>query len=111
MNIANEYVCNIKDEDVEFNYSYRLIKSDYRGMPVYGIEIERKDYIGIKNINIERDCVDLISYEKDKAEDILKRLYKNKLSPIHLVDIIGCYADEFSYEADYRNCGKDSIKH
>lgn len=107
MNIANEYVCNRKDEDMEFNYSYRLIKSNYRGMPVYGIEIERKDYIGEKNINIERDCVDLISYEKDKVEDILKKLYKNKLSPIHLVDIIGGDADEFSYKADYRNCNKD----
>ncbi|POO86950.1 DUF6514 family protein [Clostridium sp. 3-3] len=103
MNIADEYVCNRKDDNMEFNYSYRLIKSDYRGTPVYGIEIERKDYIGIKNINIERDKVTMISFEKDKAEDILKKLYQNQLSPIHLVDIIGCYADEFSYEADYRN--------
>ena len=62
MNIADEYVCNRKEDNMEFNYSYRLIKSDYRGTPVYGIEIERKDYIGIKNINIERDKVTMISF-------------------------------------------------
>ncbi len=67
MNIADEYVCNRKEDNMEFNYSYRLIKSDYRGTPVYGIEIERKDYIGIKNINIERDKVTMISFEKDKS--------------------------------------------
>ncbi len=104
MNIAEEYECKSSYEDIEFNYCYRLIKSSYRGEPVYGIEIERKDYIGMKNVNIERDKVDMISYKKNKAEQILIKLYKNKLSPIHLVDIIGSYADEFSYKADLDEC-------
>lgn len=104
MNIAEEYECKSKDEGIEFNYFYRLIKSSYRGVPVYGIEIERKDYIGMRNVNIERDKVDMISYNKNKAEQILIKLYKNKLSPIHLVDIIGSYADEFSYKADIPDC-------
>lgn len=98
MNIAEEYEAKSSDEGVEFDYFYRLIKSNYNGMPVYGIEIERKDYIGMKNINIERDKVDMISYKKNKAKEILMTLYRNNLSPIHLVDIIGCYADEFAYE-------------
>lgn len=100
MNIAEEYECKSKNEGVEFDYFYRLIKSNYMGTVVYGIEIERKDYVGMKNINIERDRVDMISYKKYKAKQILMKLYQNKLSPIHLVDIIGCYADEFAYEAD-----------
>ena len=104
MNIAEEYECKSKDEGIEFNYFYRLIKSSYRGVPVYGIEIERKDYIGMRNVNIEREKVDMISYNKNKAEQILIKLYKNKLSPIHLVDIIGSYADEFSYKADIPDC-------
>ena len=104
MNIAEEYECKSKDEGIEFNYFYILIKSSYRGVPVYGIEIERKDYIGMRNVNIERDKVDMISYKKNKAEQILINLYKNKLSPIHLVDIIGSYADEFSYKADIPDC-------
>ena len=104
MNIAEEYECKSKDEGIEFNYFYRLIKSSYRGVPVYGIEIERKDYIGMRNVNIERDKVDMISYNKNKAEQILIKLYKNKLSPIHLVDIIGSYAHEFSYKADIPDC-------
>ena len=102
MNIAEEYMCKRDGEDkVEFNYCYRLTKSTYKGVPVYGIEIERKDYVGIKNVNIERDSIDMISYEEHKAKDILKILYRNKLSPIHLVDVVGVYADKFSYEADY----------
>ena len=100
MNIAEEYICKSEDDGIEFNYCYRLTKSIYRGIPVYGIEIERKDYIGIKNINLERDRIDMISYEKHKVKDILMNLYKNKLSPIHLVDIIGYYADEFAYKSD-----------
>ncbi|WP_294403425.1 DUF6514 family protein [uncultured Clostridium sp.] len=100
MNIAEEYECKSKEDDVEFSYFYRLIKSDYRGTPVYGIEIERKDYIGMKNTNIERDKIDMISYQKPEAERLLMKLYKNNLSPIHLVDIMGYYADKFSYEAD-----------
>lgn len=100
MNIAEEYMCKSDGQEVEFNYCYRLTKSTYKGIPVYGIEIERKDYIGIKNVNIERDRVEMISYEKHKAKDILISLYKNKLSPIHLVDVVGSYADKFSYEAD-----------
>ena len=100
MNIAEEYICKSEDDGIEFNYCYRLTRSTYRGIPVYGIEIERKDYIGIKNINLERDRIDMISYEKHKVKDILMNLYKNKLSPIHLVDIIGYYADEFAYKSD-----------
>lgn len=106
MNIAEEYESKSRDEGIEFDYFYRLIKSNYKGMPVYGIEIERKDYIGMKNINIERDKVDMISYQKHKAKEILMKLYRNKLSPIHLIDIIGCYADEFAYEADYEEYAK-----
>lgn len=104
MNIAEEYICKSEEDGIEFNYCYRLTKSTYRGMPVYGIEIERKDYIGIKNVNMERDRIDMISYEKKKAQDILMSLYRNKLSPIHLVDIIGYYADEFAYESDSYKC-------
>lgn len=98
MNIAEEYESKSKNDEVEFDYFYRLIKSDYKGIPVYGIEIERKDYVGMRTINIERDKVDMISYKKNKAKSILMKLYRNKLSPIHLVDIIGYYADEFAYE-------------
>lgn len=103
MNITQEYICKGNCEKVEFNYSYRLTESTYNGVPVYGIEIERRDYIGIKNINIERDSIDMISFKEKEANDILINLYKNNLSPIHLVDIIGYYADKFSYEADKRN--------
>ena len=101
MNIVEEYQCKNGAEGIEFDYFYRLIKSDYKGMTVYGIEIERKDYVGVKNINIERDKISMVSYKKYKVIKILEKLYRNKLSPIHLIDVIGCYADEFSYKAAF----------
>ena len=57
----------------------------------------------MKNTNIERDKIDMISYKRPEAERLLMKLYKNNLSPIHLVEIMGYYADKFSYEADSKS--------
>lgn len=100
MRIAEEFKSSCEDEEINFNYFYRLIESEYKGNTVYGIEIERKDYIGIKNINIIRDRIDKISYKEEEAKGILVNLYKNNLSPIHLIEVAGEYADDFSYKAD-----------
>ena len=52
MNLVEEYTAINKADDVEFRYAYRLIKKDYMGIVAYGIEIERKDYVGLENINL-----------------------------------------------------------
>ena len=55
MNLVEEYTSiNRDNEDMEFRYAYRLIKKDYNGTTAYGIEIERKDYVGLKNGNLEK---------------------------------------------------------
>ena len=94
MNIVEEYKSINKQKNIEFRYYYRLIIREFHGMTAYGIEIERKDYIGTKNVNLERDKIDIISPEKEDVEKMLIKIWNNQLSPIHLVDVLGTYVDD-----------------
>ena len=85
--------------DVEMKYIYKLTERQYKSVQAYGIEIERDDYKNGENVNIVKDSVDLISPEKEKVKNLLDILYKNEVSPIHLIDIIGEYVD--SYVSDF----------
>jgi len=100
MNVVEEYTCINNDTNIEYRYAYRLIKREYRGISAYGIETERKDYINLKNINLEREKIELISTQRHKVKQLLITLYNNQVSPIHLIDIIGSYVDEYIYEFD-----------
>ena len=86
----------------EMEYSYRLTKKTFKNEEVYGIEIERKDNNLGKTINIERDCIEIVSKEKEKASKLLNVLFNNNVSPIHLVDIISPYVEE-NYEEEFLN--------
>ena len=81
--------------DVQMKYMYKLTTKKYNGVQAYGIEVERDDYKNGENINIVTDRVDLISPEKNKVKELLDILYKNEVSPIHLIDIIGEYVDDY----------------
>jgi hypothetical protein len=78
----------------ECDYSYRLIKSDFKGTAVYGIEVERIDYYDDKIVNIERDSIDKISPIYDNVLQLLNLVYENQVSPIHLIDVLGERVDE-----------------
>lgn len=93
MNILEEYTSINKQRDVEFRYSYRLIDKTFNNTTVYGVEVERKDYIGSRNIKLERDKIELISPQRYKVENMLFKLYQNQVSPIHLVDVLGQEVD------------------
>ena len=88
----------------QINYSYRLIESDFHRGQAYGIEVERQDVIDGNLVNVERDSVKLISPNREKVEFLLDLLKKNNVSPIHLIDIIGEYVDE--YVGDFDNIDK-----
>ena len=94
MNIIEEYKSINKQKNIEFRYYYRLINMDFHGIKAYGIEVERKDYVGSKNINLERDKIDIISSEKEDVKKMLIKIWNNQLSPIHLVDVLGTYVDD-----------------
>lgn len=89
MYIVEEMNTNRKDQGVEVQYLYRLLKSEYHGKDAFGIEVERKDIIEGKTVNIERNSVELISPKIEKVRSMLFTLYKGKVSPIHLIDILG----------------------
>lgn len=102
MRIVENFTKTITKEDVECRYSYRLTEVDFYGTRAYGIEIERKDYKDSALVNIERDSVEKISCYLDKVEKLTNMLYVYEVSPIHLIDIIGEYVDE--YVQDFNHC-------
>ncbi|WP_368253287.1 DUF6514 family protein [Clostridium paraputrificum] len=46
-------------------------------------------------INRVEDGVKYISTQRHKVKGLLNLLYKNEVSPIHLIDIIGEYVDKW----------------
>lgn len=88
------------EEGKERKYIYRLTKEQFRESQAYGIEVERQDFLCGDVINIERDKIELISNNRYKVNELLRMLYKYQVSPIHLVDILGEYVDEYIYDFD-----------
>ncbi|MBU3172357.1 DUF6514 family protein [Clostridium estertheticum] len=105
--IENLYI-EITDGEVNYNYAYRLVKSHLSvsmygkltEIQAYGIEIERQDIINGTVVRIQRDCVQNISPQRYKVKDLLKILYDNTVSPIHMIDILGEYIDEYTSDFD-----------
>ena len=92
--LKNEKVVESVQDNSRYEYSYRLVKTDYRNMVAYGIEIERMDFNDENLINIERECINKISPVYNKVENMVDLLYKYRVSPIHLVDVLGETIDE-----------------
>ncbi|WP_349305971.1 DUF6514 family protein [Clostridium swellfunianum] len=108
MMIVESMVRNEICEDMRKNYFYRLTKdkvsldlgSDAMEVQSYGIEIERQDILNNSIINIERDSVKSISPHRHKVHSLLKLLYDHCVSPVHLVDVLGDYIDEYIVDFD-----------
>ncbi|WP_373897530.1 DUF6514 family protein [Haloimpatiens sp. FM7315] len=100
----------VKSSDVVRNYYYRLIKDEisvYFGqtetkIQAYGVEVERQDVVDERVVNIERECVTSISPYRHKVHNLMKILYDNIVSPVHVLEIIGSEVDfcveDFDYE-------------
>ena len=94
MKIVESLSLAIENKGKKIMYFYRLIQCQTKAGQVFGIEVERQDLREDVLVNIERDSVDIISIKEDKVRSILELLYKNNVSPIHLIDVIGSYVDE-----------------
>lgn len=89
-------------------YSYRMTKGQITlpfeegsiEVQSYGVEIERQDLVNGVVVNIERDGVGSISPQRHRVHQMLKMLYENSVSPIHLIDIIGEYVDDYIADFD-----------
>ena len=93
MRIKKSLSKRVDFDDKESRYIYRIVENSIRNRQAFGIEIERQDFEEGEVINLERDIVDIVASNQRKAEDILMLLFNNLVSPIHLVDIVGEYAD------------------
>ncbi|ATD54057.1 DUF6514 family protein [Clostridium chauvoei] len=100
MNIVDSLLSVRTEDNREHKYFYRLFSSSFRGNQAFGIEVERQVVEDGQVINIERDDISLISNDKQKVSKLLDLLYKNQVSPIHLVDVLGEYVDEYVYDFD-----------
>ncbi|MBE6055058.1 MAG: hypothetical protein E7212_14385 [Clostridium sartagoforme] len=100
MYIVDSLYSNRKSEDKEVKYSFRMIEENFKFGQAYGIEIERQDLIEGKVVNIERDIINIISNKEEKVKELLNLVYKHEVSPIHLVDILGEYADKYVSDFD-----------
>ncbi|MFT5874762.1 MAG: hypothetical protein ACI8WT_003739 [Clostridium sp.] len=98
----------VTEADVKYIYFYRLVKSQIfvsvYGIPTevqaYGIEIERQDIVDDTVVFIQRDCVKNISPQRHKVKSLIKMLYDNTVSPIHMIEILGDYIDEYISDFD-----------
>lgn len=96
------------NEDKKYKYYYKLLKTEiaFPGseesdtVQCYGIEIERHDIVNDSIVNIERNSVERISPHRYKVHNLLKFLYDNTVSPIHMIDVIGNSIDEYILEFD-----------
>ncbi|MBS5927302.1 MAG: hypothetical protein KIC66_09490 [Clostridium sp.] len=82
-------------DDIEMKYTYSLTKESLNNVQAYGIKVERLDIKYGTIINRVEDGVKYISTQRHKVKGLLNLLYKNEVSPIHLIDIIGEYVDKW----------------
>lgn len=95
MHIVESLYSDMKTDDKESRYSFRLFKENFLNGQAFGIEVERQDLMGGDVIRIERDFISKISNNEEKVKELLKLLYNYQVSPIHLVDILGEYVDNY----------------
>ncbi|MGL4450943.1 MAG: DUF6514 family protein [Sarcina sp.] len=94
MKIVKNVVTTLDTEKVKYEYSYRIIETNFKKSVLFGIEVERVDYINGKMVNIEREVIDKISEDINKVEELYKLVSDNLVSPIHLIDILGEEVDK-----------------
>lgn len=95
MKVIKNVVKLVEQNDLKYQYSYRLIQNIFENDKIYGIEVERADFSNESLINIERDLIKYISRDEEKAVKLLDLLADNIVSPIHLVDVLGEYVDRY----------------
>ena len=95
MYIVDSLYSNSQNDNKEVKYSFRIIEEKFNCGQAFGIEVERQDLIEGKVVQIERDLINKISNKEEKVKALLDLVYKHQVSPIHLVDILGEYVDEY----------------
>lgn len=76
------------------------VGSEQLPIQTYGIEIERRDLKKGTVVNTVSDSIQYISPQRHKVQELLKMVYKNGLTPIHLVEVLGEYVDTYISDFD-----------
>ncbi|GIM29964.1 hypothetical protein CPJCM30710_26300 [Clostridium polyendosporum] len=103
MKIVEILTRNEIQNEVNYKYFYKLVRNELRlpigedkvNVQTYGIEVERHDIINGNLINTEIEAIASISPQTHKVHNLLKMVYDNGVSPRHLIDILGEYADTY----------------
>lgn len=110
MCIVDTLVNSIDNDGVERRYEYRVTKSSFISedlklgeVQCYGMEIERKDLVSGKVVNIERDAVKNISTYRHKVQALCNLMRDNLVSPINFIEIAGEYIDNCINDFDNIN--------
>lgn len=85
-------------EELEVKYQYRLTQSVINDTEVYGIEVQRDDFKQGKLINLERNSINIISPIRGKVEEMLEKIWRYEVSPIHLVEVLGEEVDNCVFD-------------
>lgn len=70
-------------------YSYLMEPRKYNNETVYGIVVKKESIKNKVVVSTIEDRVDIISKKKEVVQKLLDLLYRNQVSPIHLIDVIG----------------------
>ena len=114
MNVVDILSKSLSSEGVDYTYEYIVTRNSLKlldegvvkEVQSYGIVIERRDNSLGKVFNIERDCVKNISPQRHKVQALAKMLSSNLVSPIHFIEVIGEYIDD--YISDYDRLFKET---
>lgn len=80
---------SINFEGIEMKYSYLMESRKYNNETVYGIVVKKESIKNKVVVSTIEDRVDIISKKKEVVQKLLDLLYRNQVSPIHLIDVIG----------------------
>ena len=80
---------SINLEGIEMKYSYLMESRKYNNETVYGIVVKKESIKNKVVASTIEDRVDIISKKKEVVQKLLDLLYRNQVSPIHLIDVIG----------------------
>lgn len=93
------------NEEQEIKYIYKLTETERNDEIAYGIVVEKLSIDNNQVIDINRECVELVSPIREKVEKLQKMLYNYEVSPIHLIDVAGEYIDEcvLDFDKEYKD--------
>lgn len=102
MKIVKILAKSVKHDEKLYEYSYRLTAIKMGKKEIFGLEVERFDYLDGELINIERDSIKKISDDVLKVAHLFDIISQNIVSPIHLVDVLSEYVDNYVSEIEER---------